>query len=207
MEKVGRGLYQLTAAGTQLLADAPARIDVKFLNNTYPAHATWHQAPLSKPDPSPTGADDAVTPEEALDRAAAKIRCALEADLLERVRPPPRVSRTRGGGPTDRHGLWRRRRRARPGDGGIDGTIREDALGLDEVYLQAKKYAAGTTVSEVDLRNFAGAIDATNTTKGVFVTTAGFTRSATDYVAKSPKGTVKLTDLVPNQRLGKSLSC
>ena len=55
------------------------------------------------------------------------------------------------------------------------------------MYLQAKKYAAGTTVSEGDLRNFAGAIDAANTTKGVFVTTAGFTRSATDYVAKSPK--------------------
>ena len=73
------------------------------------------------------------------------------------------------------------------GDGGIDGTIREDALGLDEVYLQAKKYAAGTTVGEGALRNFAGAIDAANTTKGVFVTTAGFTRSATDYVAKSPK--------------------
>ena len=63
----------------------------------------------------------------------------------------------------------------------------EDALGLDEVYLQAKKYAAGTTVGEGDIRNFAGAIDAANTTKGVFVTTAGFTRSATDYVAKSPK--------------------
>ena len=55
------------------------------------------------------------------------------------------------------------------------------------MYLQAKKYAAGTTVGEGDLRNFAGAIDAANTTKGVFVTTAGFTRSATDYVAKSPK--------------------
>ena len=55
------------------------------------------------------------------------------------------------------------------------------------MYLQAKKYAAGTTVGECDLRNFAGAIDAANTTKGVFVTTAGFTRSATDYVAKSPK--------------------
>ena len=51
----------------------------------------------------------------------------------------------------------------------------------------SQKYAAGTTVGEGALRNFAGAIDAANTTKGVFVTTAGFTRSATDYVAKSPK--------------------
>ena len=75
----------------------------------------------------------------------------------------------------------------RSGDGGIDGTIREDALGLDEVYVQAKKYADGNTVGEGDLRNFAGAIDAAGTTKGVFVTTAGFTSAAKNYVARSPK--------------------
>ena len=75
----------------------------------------------------------------------------------------------------------------RSGDGGIDGTIREDALGLDEVYVQAKKYADGNTVGEGNLRNFAGAIDAAGTTKGVFVTTAGFTSAAKNYVARSPK--------------------
>ena len=75
----------------------------------------------------------------------------------------------------------------RSGDGGIDGTIKEDALGLDEVYVQAKKYADGNTVGESDLRNFAGAIDAAGTTKGVFVTTTGFTHAAKDYVARSPK--------------------
>ena len=141
-----------------------------------------------------TRADDAVdTPEEALDHAAAQLRQALEADLLDRVRAAPSTFLERvvvdlliamgyGGG-----NAARGRVTGQAGDGGIDGTIREDALGLDEVYLQAKKYAAGTTVGEGDLRNFAGAIDAANTTKGVFVTTAGFTRSATDYVAKSPK--------------------
>ena len=75
----------------------------------------------------------------------------------------------------------------RSGDGGIDGTIREDAPGLDEVYVQAKKYGDGNAVGEGDLRNFTGAIDAAGTTKGVFVTTAGFTRAARDYVARSPK--------------------
>ena len=68
----------------------------------------------------------------------------------------------------------------------IDGTIREDKLGLDEVYLQAR-IRCGKTVGESDLRNFAGAIDASGTSKGVFVTTAGFTRAAKDYVARSPK--------------------
>ena len=75
----------------------------------------------------------------------------------------------------------------RTGDGGIDGTIREDALGLDEVYVQAKKYADGKTVGEAELRNFAGAIDAAGTAKGVFVTTSRFTDVAKQYVARSPK--------------------
>ena len=75
----------------------------------------------------------------------------------------------------------------RSGDGGIDGTIREDALGLDEVYLQAKRYADGSTVGEGDLRNFAGAIDAAGTSKGVFVTTTRFTDGAKKYVDRSPK--------------------
>ena len=137
---------------------------------------------VAKQDSAPTRADDAVeTPEEALDHAAAQLRQALEADLLDRVRAAPStfLERVVVGSP------WAMLEGG-SGDGGIDG-IREDALGLDEVYLQAKKYAAGTTVGEGALRNFAGAIDAANTTKGVFVTTAGFTRSATDYVAKSPK--------------------
>ncbi len=75
----------------------------------------------------------------------------------------------------------------RTGDGGVDGKIREDALGLDEVYLQAKRYKEGNSVGEGDLRNFAGAIDAAGTTKGVFFTTARFTRAAKDYVERSPK--------------------
>ena len=75
----------------------------------------------------------------------------------------------------------------RSGDGGIDGTIREDALGLDEVYVQAKRYADGSTVGEGALRNFAGAIDTAGTSKGVFVTTTRFTDGAKDYVDRSPK--------------------
>ncbi len=76
---------------------------------------------------------------------------------------------------------------SRAWDGGIDGTIREDALGLDEVYVQAKKYAAGNHVGEGEVPEVAGAIDVAGTTKGVCVTTSGFTRSARDYVKRSPK--------------------
>ena len=114
---------------------------------------------------------------EILDR----VRNAASA-LLERVVVDLLIAMGYGGG-----NAAMGRVTGRSGDGGIDGTIREDALGLDEVYVQAKKYADGNTVGEGDLRNFAGAIDAAGTTKGVFVTTVGFTRAARDYVARSPK--------------------
>ena len=128
-----------------------------------------------------------------MDRAARQLRGALEADVLNRVRTAAPafleqvvidllIAMGYGGGD-----VAMGRVTGRSGDGGIDGTIREDALGLDEVYVQAKKYADGKTVGEGDLRNFAGAIDAAGTTKGVFVTTAGFTDAAKDYVARSPK--------------------
>ena len=148
------------------------------------------QTSILRPHPPDDSAD---TPEEALDRAARQARRALEADVLDRVRKaaPEFLERVvvdlliamgYGGGDAAMGRVT-----GRSGDGGIDGTIREDALGLDEVYLQAKKYAAGNTVGEGDLRNFAGAIDAANTTKGVFVTTASFTQAAKNYVARSPK--------------------
>ena len=137
--------------------------------------------------------DISDTPEEALVRADRRLRSALEVDVLQRVRDasPAFLEQAivdlliaMGYGDGD---AAKGRVTGRSGDGGIDGTIREDALGLDEVYVQAKKYAEGNAVGEGDLRNFAGAIDAAGTTKGVFVTTADFTRTARNYVARSPK--------------------
>jgi len=133
------------------------------------------------------------TPEETLDNAARFLRESLEGEVLSRVRAAEPdflekvvvdllIAMGYGGGDAAMGRVT-----GRSGDGGIDGTIREDALGLDEVYLQAKRYGGGNSVSEGDLRNFAGAIDAAGTTKGVFVTTASFTPAAKNYVARSPK--------------------
>ncbi len=196
MLRVRRAVYRLTVEGKQLLADAPPCIDMNHLRN-YPAYVAWRtgkntpsasgDVALAPPDDSPD------TPEEALDRAVQQLRDALEADVLDRVREAPPsfleqvvvdllIAMGYGGGDAAMGRVT-----GRSGDGGIDGTIREDALGLDEVYLQAKRYGDGNTVGEGDLRNFAGAIDAAGTTKGVFVTTASFTRAAWKYVARSPK--------------------
>ncbi len=196
LERVRRGLYQLTPEGERLLSRKPSRIDLKVLEE-YPEYVEWSQRantpPSSKDAASKQNEDFSNTPEETLDRVARQLSGALEADVLHRVRDATPAFLERvvvdlliamgyGGGDATMGRVT-----GRSGDGGIDGTIREDALGLDEVYVQAKKYAESNTVGEGDLRNFAGAIDAAGTTKGVFVTTASFTRAASDYVARSPK--------------------
>ena len=196
LERVRRGVYRLTQEGERLLSRKPSRIDLNLLGE-YPDFAKWSpraNAPAPGKDvESKQNEDISDTPEEALDRAARQLSGVLEADVLRRVRDAAPAFLERvvvdlliamgyGGGDATMGRVT-----GGSGDGGIDGTIREDALGLDEVYVQAKKYAEGNAVGEGDLRNFAGAIDAAGTTKGVFVTTAGFTRAAKDYVARSPK--------------------
>lgn len=93
------------------------------------------------------------------------------------------------------------------GDGGIDGMIVEDVLGMDEVFLQAKKYGEGNTVGSADLQRFVGAIDAQGGTKGVFVTTSSFTSAAKDFTSRSQKKIVlidgpKLAQLMVQHGVG-----
>ena len=189
-EWVRRAVYRLTSEGRTLLAKRPSCVDLHYLQK-HTDYVTRDRAAKRLPvDPQPVVVD---TPEEALENAAQELRTILEAEVLDRVRnaAPAFLERAvvdlliamgYGGGDADRGRVT-----GRSGDGGIDGTIREDALGLDEVYVQAKRYGDGNSVGEGDLRNFAGAIDAAGTTKGVFVNTASFTRAAQDYVKRSPK--------------------
>ncbi len=201
VKRVRRAVYQLTVEGSRLLEKEPERVDLNVLR-TYPAYAEWErsvqQQQKQKSTPQAVSVQLPVpgseeTPEEQLERAAGELRTMLESEILnlvrnsspaflERVIVDLLVAMGYGGGDATKSRVT-----GRSGDGGIDGTIREDALGLDEVYVQAKRYAEGSNVGEGDLRNFAGAIDAAGTSKGVFVTTAGFTQSAREYIARSPK--------------------
>ena len=195
LERVRRGVYRLLPEGERVLSRNPSRIDLKLLEE-YPSFVEWRRSSKgSQRKEADEGQGDRAieTPDEVLDLAVQQLRSTLEAEVLHRVRNGPAafleqvvvdllIAMGYGGGDAAKGQVT-----GRSGDGGIDGTIREDALGLDEVYVQAKKYADGNTVGEGDLRNFAGAIDAAGTTKGVFVTTAGFTRAARDYVTRSPK--------------------
>ena len=199
-ERVRRGVWRLTEEGKKLLTDPPSRIDLKYLRNNYPAFVEWRADWANKSAPSSDGVsstppsdESADTPEGAIERAVRELRGALEAEVLDRVRKaPPKflerlvvdllIAMGYGGGDATMGQVT-----GRPGDGGIDGIIRQDKLGLDEIYLQARRYAENQTVGRSALQQFVGAIDGTGATKGVFVTTANFTKGAKDYVEQSPK--------------------
>ena len=195
VERVRRGVHRLTPEGRNVLSSDPERIDLQTLSK-YPSFVAWYRrkgGPGARRGDSDSGDTRTATPEEVLVRAAEDLRQQVQGELLGRVREasPAFVERVvvdlltamgYGGGDPDMGRVT-----GGSGDGGIDGTIREDALGLDEVYVQVKRYAEGTNVGEGDLRNFAGAIDAAGTTKGVFVTTSAFTPAARNYVNRSPK--------------------
>ena len=196
VERVRRAVYRLTPDGRTLLSRGLGRVDLATLGES-PAYAEWSgrtraKAPRGESESEDHGAAD-TTPQEALERAAKQLRIELQADVLARIRHAPPAflesvvvelltAMGYGGGDAEMARVT-----GGSGDGGIDGKVREDALGLDEVYVQAKRYSDAGTVGEGDLRNFAGAIDAAGTVKGVFVTTATFTTAAFDCVRRSPK--------------------
>jgi restriction system protein len=99
------------------------------------------------------------------------------------------------------------RRLGRKGDSGIDGVVEQDELGLDVIYLQAKRYKLNTSVPVGEVRDFAGSLDAHHADKGVFVATSQFTRAAHDFVAMLSRRVVlidgqKLTDLMIRHNIG-----
>ena len=210
LERTRRGVFRSTQEGRNLLSRNPSHIDMKRLGE-YPSFEKWRKARREKPTPSdkPTkesrNDSPARTPREALDDAIEQMNSELVVDMLSRVRNATPaffehvvvdllIALGYGGGDPKMGYVT-----GRPGDGGIDGAIREDTLGLDEIYVQAKKYAEDKAVQVNDLRSFVGAIDAARTEKGVFVTTAGFTRGARDVVATTKKRIV----LIDGEELAK----
>ena len=192
VKRVGRGVYQLMDDGEILLSQDPPRIDEKLLKQ-YPKYIEWRQRNKSgKKEGVLQEKDSAVTPEETIARAVQELTGTLESDILNRLQiAEPAfleqvvvdllIAMGYGGRNAERG-----QRVGRSGDGGIDGTIREDALGLDEVYVQTKRYADDNTVGEGALRDFAGALIAAGTNKGVFVTTSNFSKAAGKYVKQVP---------------------
>lgn len=207
-----RGVYEITAEGRKLLSENPSRIDMNLLWDRYPAYREWREKSAGDADVSTEVVSErldtgltvpAVTPDDLIARAFAEINAALTEEVLGLLHSvtPQRFEQVvidllgamgYGGGRADMA-----ERLGRSGDGGIDGVIKEDRLGLDMVYIQAKRYAPENKVGRPAVQGFVGSLTGEGATKGVFVTTSDFSREARDYAARVPQKIVLLngTDL------------
>lgn len=186
LESKKRGYFNITERGLNVLAQEPKQIDVRFLRQ-YPEFVEWQQ-PKEKPAETPDEDDDQIeTPEEQIGITFEKLNKDLASDLLETVKASTPLFFERlvidlllsmGYGGTRRDAG---QAIGRSGDEGIDGIIKEDRLGLDIVYIQAKKWEP--VVGRPEIQKFAGALQGKRARKGVFITTSSFTTNAREYVS------------------------
>ncbi|MEL0154130.1 restriction endonuclease [Sphingopyxis sp.] len=186
-----RGLFTATDAGRALLATQPTAIDVALLKS-YPTFVEFYGAASSGASSSEAPAalaatESAITPEEQIDAAHAILTSALRADLLTRIleQTPAFFERVivdllvaMGYGGSHENAAMRL---GKSGDGGIDGIVDEDRLGLDRIYLQAKRYAHHVPVGRPEIQGFVGSLVGLGATKGVFVTTSTFSAPAVEF--------------------------
>ena len=188
LESSKRGVFKITERGIKSLALNPSRIDVKYLAQ-FPEFMEFQGA--SKPENGPEAVAELLpsktTPEEAIELAHQGIREQLAAELLSRIL---------GCSPTFfeqlvvellvKMGYGGSRRDAgerigQTGDGGIDGIIKEDRLGLDTIFIQAKRWQG--SVGRPEIQKFVGALQGQRAKKGVFITTSSYTADASDYAS------------------------
>jgi len=193
LEPTRRGYYRITTRGDELLKKKPKVVNVKLLKQ-YPEFLEFQQLKGTRSGTKvspPGGTPDisAATPSEALETAYENLRDELADELLsklkksspsffERVVVELLVKMGYGGSRNDAGKAI-----GKSGDGGIDGIIKEDKLGLDVVYIQAKKWD-NNPVGRPDVMQFAGALQAQKASKGIFITTSRFTDDARRYVSQ-----------------------
>jgi restriction system protein len=189
-----RATIVITEFGRQTLAKDPERIDTKHLRQ-FPAFLEFQtvsrSAVESATDNDAVSAIQEQTPEEQFENAYQRIRKGLAVELLNRVVDmSPQffehlvvellVKMGYGGSMNDAG-----RAIGRSGDEGIDGTIKEDKLGLDIIYIQAKRWRPGNVVGRPELQKFVGALAGQGAKKGIFITTSSFTREASEYTPRN----------------------
>jgi len=193
LEAARRGHYRITSRGRDFLGSQPKALNVKLLRQ-FPEFLEFQNLKGTRAGERSVLPDDdldpsAVTPSEALERAYENLRDELAEELLAKLKKcsPPFFERVvvdllvrmgYGGSRADAG-----RAIGRSGDGGIDGIIKEDKLGLDVVYIQAKRWDSNA-VGRPDVMQFAGALQGQRANKGIFITTSRFTDDARSYVSQ-----------------------
>lgn len=211
-----RGYYKITTSGIQVVKQKPETVNLKFLEQ-FDTYKEWRSGFESKNGKEKIILKDEEnsTPQELMVSAYAISRADLASQLKEKLRQcSPEffemlvvdllVRMGYGGSLADAGKAV-----GKSGDGGIDGIIKEDKLGLDTIYIQAKRWN-DTIVGRPDIQQFAGALQAQRANKGVFLTTAKFSKEALDYVTKIGSKIVlidgeQLAELMIDNNLGVSI--
>jgi restriction system protein len=198
LEATKRAHFKITDRGKKSLAEGPPRIDVEYLSQFAEFVQFKERGRLPGTEAStsvgetPSVPQQSETPDELLRSTVKQIETALKKELLDRILAAPPaffeslivallVAMGYGGSREEAGKIV-----GRSGDGGIDGVIDQDALGLDRVYVQAKRYVAENAVSEPEIRAFSGSLGAAKANKGVFVTTSYFTQPAQNFAERHP---------------------
>ena len=193
LESTRRGYFRVTPRGREFLATSPSLLDVNVMRQ-FPEFAAWKDEERDAATPE-IGAvvSSETSPEEQVALLHQALNVELSSELIARVHSftPAFFERLivdlllamgYGGGRAEMgHAL------GRSGDGGIDGVIKEDELGLDVVYVQAKRYAPDNAVPVREIRDFVGSLEGHRASKGVFVTTSSFPDSAREFVGRVSK--------------------
>ena len=209
-----RGRFIITPAAAALLANPPLKLDTQFLLSV-PAFREFYRAdqPDEVIDQTATTSAPAATPEEVIESAYNAMQSVLRTELLDRIlQNGPgffegvivELLVAMGYGGSHRNAAAQL---GRSGDGGVDGVINEDVLGLDRVYVQAKRYTPGAAVGRPDVQAFTGSLVGLGATKGVFVTTSTFSAQAIEFAARIPQRVIlidgkRLTELMVEHGVG-----
>jgi restriction system protein len=217
MEAPKRGYMIITDRGLSVLAKNPSEVNVKFLKQ-FPEFIDFITPKKGNEEET---LDEVLetdeTPEELLELAYQKIRKSLAQDLINKVMQlPPAffeklvvellVKMGYGGSLKDAGEAI-----GKSGDEGIDGTIKEDKLGLDIIYIQAKRWQPGNVIGRPEIHKFIGALAGQGAKKGIFITTSSFTKEATAYQPKNETKIVlidgeQLSQLMIDYDLGVSIT-
>lgn len=212
LQSTGRGKFAITPAGAAALHAGPDQITTKDLLK-YPAFREFY-GKADQPVSTETASEaPRVTPEEIVEAAYSAMLVALSVELLDRIMQNSPlffeqvivdllVSMGYGGSRSRAS-----ERLGKSGDGGVDGVINEDLLGLDRIYVQAKRYAAANTIGRPEIQAFTGSLVGFGATKGVFVTTSSFSAQAREFASRIPQRVVlidgqTLTALMIEHRVG-----
>jgi restriction system protein len=198
IEATGRGRFRITPQGKDVLKKNPTRIDIKYLDQfpgfkTFRAGEEYGQEENASASGVKIDEKNPLTPDETMRAAHKTLENQLGNDLLDRILSAPpdfferlvvKLLTAMGYGGSTAEAA---RALGRSGDGGVDGVIDQDALRLDRIYVQAKRYARDNAVGSGAIRDFFGSLDRFKAAKGLFVTTSSFTNSAretADFLSK-----------------------